>query len=404
VTVGIETIEGYTGRLQLALPLLAEARGLAPTFASTRLMADARTVLPPWEDAVTLAVNAGRRLLDGVDPSEVALLIVATESGVDFGKPISSWVHRYLGLPAACRNFEVKHACYGGTAALHMAAAWVASGFAPGKKALVIASDHSRSHLGSEVEFISGAGAVAMLMSATPGVLALELGHSGYWSTEIADTFRPTATAEMGDSQMSLYSYLDALEEAYGLYEACQAPLDPRAHFQHQIYHAPFPGMPLQGHRALLRRHDVPKAEIQADFEARVAPSLWLARQVGGTYSASVYLNLLGLLSAESNAKAGDRVGFFSYGSGCQAEFFSGTLGEEAAVRKAGWPARLAERVPLTVEQYEALERAREGLLGLPHGEARDGSQQTLYDDAYAGRGLLVLDRLEDHRRHYGWS
>lgn len=399
--VGIEKIDGYAGRLKLDLAALATARGLAPDFAETRLMAQSRTVLPPYEDAVTLAVNAGKRLLDGVDLSTIALLIVATESGVDFGKPLSTWVHRHLGLPAACRNFEVKHACYGGTAALHMAAAWAASGLAPGKKALVIAADHSRTHLDGEIEFISGAGAVAMLVSTEPKVLALELEHAGYWTAEIADTFRPTPTAEVGDSQTSLFSYLDALEEAYGLYEDSAGAIDPRERFRQQIYHAPFPGMPLQGHRALLRRYDAPKAEIQADFQARVAPALWIARQVGGTYSASVYMSLIGLLSADVPRAPGDRVGFFSYGSGCQAEFFSGTLGSVAETAR-DWAEQLDGRHALSVSQYEACEHGRERLLSAENAQARADADPTWA--AYAGRGLLVLDRLEDHKRHYVWS
>src|SRR5512143_1049116 len=45
------------------------------------------------------------------------------------------------GLPSNIRNFEVKHACYSGTAALGCALDWVRSGAARGKKALILAAD-----------------------------------------------------------------------------------------------------------------------------------------------------------------------------------------------------------------------------------------------------------------------
>ena len=142
---------------------LAEARGRDAAYPATKIQAEARTVLPPYEDAVTLAVNAAKRVLAPGDVPEIALLVVATESAVDQGKPISTWVHRLCGLPSSCRNFEVKHACYGGTAALHTASAWLATHGRPGAKALVIATDHSRAHVGAEIEFICGATAVALV-------------------------------------------------------------------------------------------------------------------------------------------------------------------------------------------------------------------------------------------------
>jgi hydroxymethylglutaryl-CoA synthase len=404
--VGIEKIEGYTSRLSLELEDLAVARRMDRSYPQERLMAARRSVLPPFEDAVTLAVNAARRLLQGVDTSSIGLLVVATESGVDFGKPVSTWVHRFCELPARCRNFEVKHACYGGTAALNVAASWVASRQSPGKKALVISADHSRNHVGSRIEFISGGGAIAMLVSDEPAVLALDLGQSGLWSYEIADTFRPSPTAEEGNSQESLYSYLDALEESFAAYEAIHGDLDPRNHFRRQIYHTPFPGMALQAHRALLGRYELSKSEVHEDFEARVAPTLWISQEVGGTYSASVFVNLLALLNWDRGLREGDRLGVFSYGSGCQAEFFSGTLGPAAVsqVRSLDWEGHLSSRSPLSVETYEALEAARESLIHERTAPALTPVGQSVFEPAYEGRGLLILDRLEDYRRHYRWS
>jgi 3-hydroxy-3-methylglutaryl CoA synthase len=193
------------------------------------------------------------------------MLVVGTESGIDYGKPISGWVHRLCGLSPNCRSFEVKHACYGGTAALRTAASWVASGVRPGKKALVISTDLSRPphsgrvHIEQSVgthspEFILGGCAIAAIVGDEPAVLELELDRAGYWTQEIADTFRPTSRDEEGDQIESLCSYLDALDGAYDHFESVVGEIDYDASFSRHIYHVPFPGMAREAHAAVRRR------------------------------------------------------------------------------------------------------------------------------------------------------
>ncbi|MFN7145255.1 MAG: hypothetical protein ACK4YP_15890, partial [Myxococcota bacterium] len=119
--VGLDDIHLYASSLSLDFRALLGVRKNVEESDWRNIGFHRRTVLPPWEDAVTLAVNAAKPL----DTSKVGLLVVGTESAVDFGKPISSWVHGALNLPGDCRNFEVKHACYGGTAGLHTALDWL---------------------------------------------------------------------------------------------------------------------------------------------------------------------------------------------------------------------------------------------------------------------------------------
>src|SRR6188768_1687439 len=122
---------------------------------------------------------------------------------------MSNWVQRLAGVGRNCRNFETKHACYGGTAGLMMAAHWIASGQARGKKALVVCADQSRSHIGKPWEFVLGAASVAMLISDQPNFLEFELDKHGYWTQEISDTYRPTSRDEVGHAETSLMGYLE---------------------------------------------------------------------------------------------------------------------------------------------------------------------------------------------------
>ena len=281
--VGIEKIGVYPGTLSLSMADLCAARGSDPANLRDSMMIDERSVNPLWEDPVTMAVNAARSILTDQDRERIELLIVASESGVDQEKPLSTWVQRYLDLNPHCRNFEIKHACYGGTAGLQMAASWIASGLNHGAKALIVATDQSRSHFGKPWEYVMGACAAAVLVSAEPRIVELELGRNGYWTEEVSDLTRPTSRVETGNSETSLVSYLEALENAFAHFlERVPEAADFESFFQKNIYHAPFGGMTFRAHSALLRRfRKMTRVEMREHFERRTLPSLTYAAAHG---------------------------------------------------------------------------------------------------------------------------
>lgn len=404
--VGIEKINLYTSRFYVDSLELACARGRNPREIAEQVMIESRAVVPSYEDAITLAVNAARPLLSPDDLQNVELLIVGTESALDYGKAASTWVHRYCELPANCRNFEIKHACYGGTAALQMAALWVSSDLRPGKKALVISTDLTRPSLTSGYDFVGGGCAVAMLISKDPQVLELELGKVGYWTHEISDIFRPTSRAETGDNQLSLYSYLDALEGAYGHYEQVAGEVNYETHFKKHIYHAPFPGMTLQAHRTLLGKFGIGKAAVRASFDEKVSAGLCFARRLGSAYGASNFVCLLGLLHSAEDLQAGEVISLFAYGSGCHGEFYSGVIGPSARdkVRALGLDKHLDDRVRLPIDRYESIEKSREAHTDCSDYEPGYDGLDEAYNDHYRNKGLLVLEQVKNYQRKYQWS
>ncbi len=408
IRVGIEKLRAYPGSLALAMPALCAARGRDVADIRDTMMTDERSLNVPWEDPVTMAVNAARPMLTERDRAEIGLLIVASESGVDQEKPMSTWVQRYLGLSSRVRNIEVKHACYGATAGLQLAASWVASGVAPGETALVINTDQSRAHFGQPWEFVMGAAAVAVLVSARPRVLELDLGACGVYTHEVSDLTRPTAHVETGNSETSLLSYLDALEGAFDDYVRRRPEAaDVDGHFQRLIYHLPFAGMGLVAHRALLRRVGrTGRAAAAEDFARRCGAGLAHARRMGGTYGASTFLGLMAMIDGDPTLAAGERIGVYAYGSGSCAELWSGRVGPEAraVVRAAGLPALLDARRQVTVAEYEAVERAR--------AEAIDAGEHTTdrtllgdwFPRYYGAAPHLVFDGTAEHYRRYSWS
>jgi hydroxymethylglutaryl-CoA synthase len=406
--IGIEKINIYGCSLILDQKKLAEARGMDPQKVVADFLIDTRALNPLYEDTVTMGANAAGPMLDGVDRDAVGMLVVGTESSVDFGKPISTNIHGALGLPSHVRNFETKHACYSGVAALDTALNWVASGLNRGRKALVISTDFSRMHLNAKEEFVLGGVAAAALVSEDPRVIEYELLKKGTWTSDVYDTFRPSARHEVGNNEVSLYTYLDALEGSYrDFVEASGEAVDFDSYFAQNCYHTPFPGMAFQAHRTLLNlARPRTKPEIRESFVQKVQPSLLYARRVGSTYGASNFLGICGIAMSAQGVKAGDRIGFFSYGSGAIGEFYSGRLCPEAreVVGRMGIDEKLDARREVSVEEYETIEKLREQAIEQPCFTPDFSLPEGWYNLHYRDRKRLVLRQVKDFYRSYEWS
>lgn len=406
--VGIEKIWAYPGQAYLDLQDLARARGESETHPTEFLHMDKRVVNPCWEDPITMAVNAAKPMLSEDDLASIELLIAGTESGPDQAKPMTTFVQRLLGVSDNCRNFEIKHACYGGTASIMMAAHWVASGVAGDAKALVIATDQSRMNLGEKYEYLMGAGAVAMLISNTPRVVEIELETCAYWTKEVGDTFRPTSTAEGGNTDASLYCYLEALDGAFAHFRRKNPQIDYLSHFARHIYHIPFGGLSLRAHRAICKQVNsgLRKRDIEASWRQNVLPSLTYTRQFGGLYGASTPIALIGAIDSAQDLEGGDRICIYAYGSGSNSEMYSVIVGPEAKeiVAASAMQSRLDARYKLSVDQYEAIEKERTSYIDQPTYTPSTDAVEGLYESHYRGKGLCVFRGLDGYFRQYDWS
>jgi len=406
--IGIEKINIYGSSLILDQKKLAEARGTDPQKVVADFLIDTRALNPLYEDTVTMGANAAAPMLEGEDRQAIGLLVVGTESSVDFGKPISTNIHGALGLPSNVRNFETKHACYSGVAALDTALNWIASGLNHGRKALVISTDFSRMHLDAKEEFVLGGVAAAVLLSDNPRVVEYELARRGTWTADTYDTFRPSARHEVGNNEVSLYTYLDALEGSYRDYAAGNGEaVDFDAYFAHNCYHTPFPGMAFQAHRTLLNlARPRSKGEVRESFARKVEPSLHYARRVGSTYGASNFLGICGVAMSAQGIHAGDRIGFFSYGSGAIGEFYSGKLCPEAreVVGRMRIDQELDARREVSVAEYESIEEMREEAIEEPCFTPDFSLPKGWYDLHYKDKKRLVLREVKDFYRSYEWS
>jgi hydroxymethylglutaryl-CoA synthase len=327
---------------------------------------------------VALAAEAARRVIAcaGIAAQDLGMLVVGTETGVDHSKPVASYVHGLLGLPSSMRVFDTQHACYGGTAGLMAALEWIASGAAGGKSALVICSDIARYGLHSAGEPTQGGGAVAMIVGTNPALVELDIGTSGTSSTHVHDFWRPIGQREAQvDGHYSVQCYLDALAVAYRGWKT-RSGMTSEA-LSRICYHVPFCKMAKKAHMHL-RRCDLEDAGVTIDeaeecraavsYAEQVEPSLHLCARVGNVYTGSLYLGLAGLLEKQGGELANQRVGMFSYGSGCTSEFFSGVVSTRAAGRIAGAHLAdvLAARERISIAEYERIMALTAPLAGAP--------------------------------------
>jgi polyketide biosynthesis 3-hydroxy-3-methylglutaryl-CoA synthase-like enzyme PksG len=296
-----------------------------------------------------------------------------------------------------------------------MAVNFVLSQTSPGAKALVVTTDISRfvaSNGGgvrdqdwSFAEPSAGAGAVAMLISDRPSIFQVDVGANGYYGYEVMDTCRPTPDSESGNADLSLLSYLDCCESAFKEYAARVADVDYRFSFDYLAFHTPFGGMVKGAHRMMMRKvAQAGPAEIDSDFERRVAPGLDLCQRVGNIMGGTLFLSLASTITRSKIAQP-RRIGCFSYGSGCCSEFYSGvvTPGGAEKLCAMGIAEYLDSRYHLTIDEYEDVLRRNDIV--------KFGTRNATLDTAFLhaarrpipGRPRLFLRGIREFHREYEW-
>lgn len=415
--VGIESIGVYLGAATLDVKTLAEHRGL-DMRRFDNLMIKEKSVPMPFEDPVSFAVNAAKSVVDRLTQDEknrIEMVITCSESGIDFSKSMSTYVHHYLELNRNCRLFEIKQACYCGTAGFQTAVNFVLSQTSPGGKALVITTDIARFFLGDDGDPLSedwsyaeptaGAGAVCMLIGEDPKIFQIDIGCNGVYGYEVMDTCRPTPDSEVGDSDLSLMAYLDCCEHAFSEYEKRVEGADYVDSFRYLGFHTPFGGMVKGAHRNMIRKlKKLDGTLIQQDFEKRVLPSLEYPQLVGNIMGGSIYLALCSMID-HADTDNPYRIGLFSYGSGCSSEFYSGVVLPEAKERlkQVAIAEQLAKRYRLSQSNYDQLLRVNRRIAFGTRNLVSDYHSFPDVFDMIEGRGLLVLKGIKEFHREYEW-
>src|SRR5690625_3602641 len=383
--IGIDKIGFNTPYYYVDMNDLAVARNEDPAKYTIGLGQDEMAISPITQDPVTLAANAALGILDEKDIDKIDFVMFGTETGIDHSKAAGVYVHRLLGLHPNVRTIEMKQACYGATAALQLAKGHIA--LHPDSKVLILAADIARYGLNTPGEVTQGAGAVALLMSADPGIMVLEE-ETTYLTSEIMDFWRPiySDTAYV-DGKYSNEQYIAFFNHVWKEFQE-KTNLGLKD-FEAICFHLPYTKM---GIKALEAVYPEGMGEDEERILNNYQISTTYSRRVGNIYTASLYLGLLSLLEQKEDLQGGARIGMYSYGSGAVGEFFSGVLQPNYRdhLHLENHEELFASRKQLTIPEYE---KVFEQTLPV------DGS--TIELDIEEDTALLCLSVITNHQIQY---
>ncbi|KAK7248689.1 Zinc-binding dehydrogenase [Aureococcus anophagefferens] len=368
-------IDYYAPSLCVAASALEAFHGCAGRYTVGRGQ-DRATACGDDEDAVSLGATALASLLARcrLGTGEIGRLEVGTESAVDRGKSIKSFLMALFGdhrdvegadprrkrtvewktsLSRSNRRADTTNACYGGTNAFLSSARWIGDGRT---YAVVVCADpavHPDPARLSEV----GAAGCAVLASAR-AALPLEAPRATFvkhawdfyrpvgWRTNDAIFHVAAATAQ----------YDEALLWCARSLRLGDAP-ERFAFHNNAPYHAK---RNLRVLRDDVAGRTLPRADHDAAFLERAAAGLGVAAENGTTYTCPLYASLL---SFALGGDAGGRLRCMAYGSGCAATLFS--LGDARRPLVDGAAvATLRRREPKPVEAVLAAVEAFEATHG----------------------------------------
>lgn len=348
IEVGIDKIGFYTSNYYLDVVDLAKARNVDPNKYLIGIGQKKQAVINPTQDAVTMAANASINFLTEQDKQDIKMIIFGTETGVDNSKSAAVYLQNLLGINKSSKAFEIKQACYGATAGLQIACDYVR--LHPDDKVLVVGSDIARYGIKTPGEITQGGGAVSMLVTANPEIIAINE-TSTFYSEDIMDFWRPIYSRNaLVDGHYSNEIYLQFFQKTY--HEYLQQTGKKIDDFAALLFHLPFTKMGIKGLKSILDEDSDEYKRLLEHFEnARNFNA-----NVGNLYTGSLYLSFLSLIANDHGLKTGDLIGFFSYGSGAQGEFFSGNI-KNIDNDKYRLPIEnmLSKRKKLSVAEYEKI-------------------------------------------------
>jgi len=418
--VGIVAMEAYTPSTFVRQSDLEAHDGVPSGKYAIGLGQESMAFCYPEEDVVSMSLNSTQRLLRGfgIEPAEVGFLAVGHESPVDKSKSVKTSLLSLFDH-GDLEGADNINACYGGTAALLSAVAWVQSPDWDGRYAVVVAGDVACYPKGA-ARPTGGAASVAMLIGANAPIV-LETGLRHTYCEDAYDFYKPDMESEYPrvDGHLSNDCYIRALDTCNtgfaAKFEAREGrPFDMDADADFAVFHQPYEKLVRKSFAWCAssedNRHggrDEEKARVAASrdaFEVKVAPSTRAGCLIGNSYCGSLYVGLLSLISSAGGggALAGKRALMFSYGSGLISTMFALRFGEGAAAEAQLdnisttvdlW-ARLDERKAVSADIYsKAMELREDPISGQP--------ARAPHVPAAAASDFVLATVDEERRRSY---
>lgn len=344
------------------------------------------------EDVNTIALTVLNNLVSnyGIDWKEVGRLEVGTETLIDKSKSTKTWL---MELFKARGNHDIEgitsiNACYGGTNALFNTLNWMESNAWDGRYGIVICADLAVYEKGP-ARATGGGGAVAMLIGPNAPVVIETSIRSTYMDNQY-DFYKPDPTSEYPtvDGNLSQNSYITALERTYEGIKKKSLNANKKdinvIDTNYFCFHAPYSKLVQKSFMKLYwndlqsgiispspalqqaieetkgdyNDKAVNKAlsdEIKIIWKKKVEKGLYLTKNTGNSYTASLYFGLMSLLCDPEIDLTNKRILMYSYGSGCSASMFTIKVKEDYDIIKltSDFHQRLDNRIKKSPEEYE---------------------------------------------------
>ncbi len=415
--IGIDCLAFDVAKIHLPIKTLAKARNIEPEKLEKGLGLLKMTLPDVHQDTVVFGANALTKLIldNQINLSEIARIYVGTESAIDNSKPISSFLIALMeqkfgeNLLSECDVVDFTFACIGGVDALQNCIDFVTLN--PTKKAVVVTTDFAKYDLNSTGEYTQGAGAVAMLISSNPRVIAFE----NLWATStkgVFDFFKPFRTISkkeitgnnnneswfdnleseieihkdqpVFDGQYSNQCYMDRTREAYfGFKKLKNTSETVYASWKSIVMHLPYA---FQGRRMLTEIYalnaltplvtgkenaieyqnklkEISKSEEYKTFVTeKLLPAELASSLIGNLYTGSIFMGLLSTLAHFYDTDEpieGEKFGFLAYGSGSKSKVFEGTIQPEwrTVLKEVQLFETLEQSVAIDFDTYEKLHK-----------------------------------------------
>ena len=448
---GIDALSFDVAKLHLPIKTLAEARNIEPEKLEKGLGLLKMTLPDTHQDSVVFAANALTKLIQDnqINLNEIARIYVGTESAIDNAKPIGSFLVDLMeqkfgeNTLAECDVVDFTFACIGGVDAMQNCLDFIRLN--PDKKAIVVTTDIAKYDLNSTGEYTQGAGAMAMLITTNPRIIAFE----NNWATNtkgVFDFFKPHRTisketitgntnneawfdnleAEIEihkdqpvfDGQYSNQCYMDRTRNAYFSFKKLKKTSETLYQSWNSIImHLPYS---FQGRRMLseiyaldaensiISGNETPAeyqnklketsktAEYKTFVDEKLMPAELASSLIGNLYTGSIFMGFLSTLSHFYNTNkeiTGNTFGFLAYGSGSKSKVFEGIIQDQwkEALANVKLFETLEQSFEIDFETYEKL-----------HKKEQKQSIQTPKNE-------WILDRIESENpnllgaRYYKW-
>ncbi|MQP24351.1 hydroxymethylglutaryl-CoA synthase [Flavobacterium sp. LMO8] len=413
--VGIDAIQFSVPNLYLPIQTLATQRNIEPEKLTKGLGLQKMSFLDVNQDVVTLGTNAVLKLIEQekINLNEIAKIYIGTESGIDNSKPVASYILSLIETKFGkstllnCDVVDLTFACIGAVDALQSCVDYIRLN--PTKKAIVVATDFAKYDLNSTGEYTQGAGAIAMLISAQPKILAFSK-ETGVATSGVFDFFKPKQSIQkeaitgnsknenwfdvleaeitivkdqpVFDGQYSNTCYINRISEAYENFKKeSNQQTKIYSNWEQIFMHLPYC---FQGRRTFieifakenqhlienqtgLELKDKIKSLAKSNeylslVENKIYPSEIASGEVGNIYTGSIFLGLLSGLyySAKENKELNHKkVGFIAYGSGSKSKVFEAEIQPnwKETILKTALFETLNSRTEIDFETYEKLHK-----------------------------------------------